>query len=291
MKTLHFAIIGSSSANTHDLIESIVAKGHTADIILIPKLSFQNTGNDFRISTIDKDMADFDIVILRSFTKNTLLARMLVKYLIEKNTVVIDEVIGTRDFGGKVFQAQCFAEHALAHPQTFHSLDATLFEEWLKVVKLPVIAKPVFGQKGIGIEKLEDAEKALSFFEIYCKEYLFQEYVPITYDTRVFIVGDIVLGAIRRNVIKGDFRSNVSLGAYVESIEVSLEIKTLALQAKKALGYEIAGVDIIEHQGKIMVLEVNDTPQWQGFKKSTGINPAHFIIKYALEKYARKQAH
>ena len=103
-------------------------------------------------------------------------------------------------------------------------------------------------------------------------------------DLRVFIVGDTVLGAIRRYVIEGDIRSNASLGAKSEAVELTEEMVTLAKKATIAIGYEVAGVDLAETSTGYSILEVNHTPQWQAFKKSTGINPADHIVRYALKK-------
>ncbi len=110
--------------------------------------------------------------------------------------------------------------------------------------------------------------------------------MKIDSDIRISVVNGEVRGAIRRFIIPGDFRSNTSLGAKVEKINLTEEMTNLAKRAVKAMKYEIAGVDIIEHGGRLYVLEVNSTPQWQNIKRVTGINLAVYIIDYALQKYS-----
>ena len=119
-------------------------------------------------------------------------------------------------------------------------------------------------------------------------KFLFQGYIPIAYDIRVFVVGSEALGAMKRIVGKDDFRSNASLGAAVEKIELTDSLKNIAISATRAYRYEVAGVDIVIHGGREYVLEVNNAPQWMAFKKVVGINPAEAIVKYCINKYNNK---
>jgi glutathione synthase/RimK-type ligase-like ATP-grasp enzyme len=80
------------------------------------------------------------------------------------------------------------------------------------------------------------------------------------------------------------------LGARAEKILLTKKLETLALRATKAMNYEIAGVDIIEHKKEFYVLEINSAPQWQKFKEVTGINPAEDIVAYSLKKYYKKRS-
>ena len=48
-----------------------------------------------------------------------------------------------------------------------------------------------------------------------------QEYIDIEYDIRVLICDGEVVDSMKRNVISGDVRSNASLGATTEMIELT----------------------------------------------------------------------
>ena len=115
---------------------------------------------------------------------------------------------------------------------------------------------------------------------------IIQEYKRLTYDLRVIVIGDQVIGAIRRNVVEGDFRSNVSLGSAVEPHQLLPDEAALALEAHRALGYDISGVDIArDDDGKAFVIETNVTPEWQGFQAATDIDVADEIIRYVEKRY------
>jgi len=64
-------------------------------------------------------------------------------------------------------------------------------------------------------------------------------------------------------------------------------LKKIALTATKALGYDIAGIDLFEYNNKYFVFEVNFSPQWQKFKEVTGISPAKDIVDLAIKKYEK----
>ena len=62
------------------------------------------------------------------------------------------------------------------------------------------------------------------------------------------------------------------------------ELSSLAVKAAKAVKTEIAGVDIIESDDGLQVLEVNSIPGFTALQKVTDINLAEEIISYYLKR-------
>jgi ribosomal protein S6--L-glutamate ligase len=56
--------------------------------------------------------------------------------------------------------------------------------------------------------------------------------------------------------------------------------RALAVAASKAMGLNMAGVDMIESDRGPLVLEVNSSPGLEGIEKATGKNIAAEVIKY-----------
>ena len=79
---------------------------------------------------------------------------------------------------------------------------------------------------------------------------------------------------MKRNVIidSSDFRSNVSLGAEAEQIEITELEKKDSITAAKAVDGRLVGVDLIpskdreKEQG--LILEVNSMPGFSGIEKA-----------------------
>jgi ribosomal protein S6--L-glutamate ligase len=65
-------------------------------------------------------------------------------------------------------------------------------------------------------------------------------------------------------------------------IEVTDELKELALLSAKAVSLDIAGIDILKEDktGKLYVIEANAAPSWKAMAKDTGINIEREILKY-----------
>lgn len=105
-------------------------------------------------------------------------------------------------------------------------------------------------------------------------------------DLRVYVVGDQVIGAMNRFAPEHDWRTNVALGGDVEDATGTLsdEIREIAVRSTEALNLDFAGVDMVEGQDGWYVLEVNPTAGFRGLFKATGVSPAPYIAKYAIEQ-------
>ena len=69
----------------------------------------------------------------------------------------------------------------------------------------------------------------------------------------------------------------------MEPIELTEEIKNLAIKVAKITKTEIAGVDIVESEKGLLVLEVNSIPGFTALQKVTEINLAEEIVSYFLK--------
>jgi len=103
---------------------------------------------------------------------------------------------------------------------------------------------------------------------------LVQEFVELEYDIRVMVLHDEIIAVMKRNVIESssDFRSNVSLGAEPEQMELTEIEKEASIKASKAVGGILTGVDLIPSKDREKeppyVLEVNSNPGLTGIEKT-----------------------
>ena len=89
----------------------------------------------------------------------------------------------------------------------------------------------------------------------------------------------VILAQMKRKKIGGDFRSNVSLGAQAEPIEITKEQKDIALKVAKISGMPWCAVDIMPLKkgsnpeiGDNVVLEYNASPGTDGISEVIGEN-------------------
>ncbi|MEJ7638687.1 MAG: hypothetical protein WKF75_12105 [Singulisphaera sp.] len=100
------------------------------------------------------------------------------------------------------------------------------------------------------------------------------------HDLRAFVLGDRVVGSFRRHAAGGDWRTNVSLGGRPERCHLGPEVEQIALDAARAVGARMAGVDLVHDldRGELVVLEVNAVPGWRALAHVTGIDIAAAIL-------------
>jgi RimK family alpha-L-glutamate ligase len=105
-------------------------------------------------------------------------------------------------------------------------------------------------------------------------------------DLRVYIVGERIIGAMRRYAPEGDWRTNVALGGDVQDVtdEIPDEAAETALYASEVLDLDYAGVDLVEGHDGWYVLEVNPTAGFKGLYKATGKSPGPHIAQIAIER-------
>lgn len=160
------------------------------------------------------------------------------------------------------------------------------------------VCKILNGSLGIGVficDKAEIQGILQAMFEINNNaEFIIQEFKKNTGDIRVhaFSVDGKnyeILAAMKRNKIENDFRSNVSLGATTESIELSDEQKEIVLRTAKLSGLRWVGIDLMECQDGNYVIEYNSSPGVQGISQQIKHNIFDIIID-KIEKYLTKYA-
>ena len=84
---------------------------------------------------------------------------------------------------------------------------------------------------------------------------------------------------MQRKSLDDDFRSNLHKGGSGTPIKLTTQEEKMAVAAAKAMGLNVAGVDIMRSARGPLVLEVNASPGF-GIEKITHRNVAGKIIEY-----------
>ena len=150
-----------------------------------------------------------------------------------------------------------------------------------------VVFKPLFGSEGKGIVRVRHRDAARDCFQELAQTgsiFYLQEFVPHPgYDFRALVIGERVVAAMKRTS-SGDFRTNASLGASVEPVELPATWQDLAIRASQSVGAEIAGVDLLPNKdGDPLLLEVNSIPGFRALASTTNVNVAREMLIYLCE--------
>ena len=143
--------------------------------------------------------------------------------------------------------------------------------------------------KGVVLaETRKAAESLIDAFRGLDANFLVQEFVEEAAgsDVRAFVIGNKVVGAMKRQAQKGEFRSNLHRGGTASTIKLTRQERDTAREAAKVMGLRVAGVDLLQTDNGPKVLEVNSSPGLEGIESSTGKDIAGLIIEH-LESQVR----
>ena len=168
-------------------------------------------------------------------------------------------LLGAHD---KLLTSRLLHRAGLPHPHTSLLAPGTPLPE----VTGPVVVKPRFGSWGHGVVRCEDDWALRRHVETLEESAWFrthgalvQELVPpVGRDLRILVAGGAVVGAIARVARKGEWRTNVALGAARIPVDPPASACVLAVQAAAAAGADLIGVDLLpDGAGGHVVLELN----------------------------------
>ena len=150
----------------------------------------------------------------------------------------------------------------------------------------PFVLKSPDGHGGEEVFKVEGEDELKKLLETYPKEeWLLQEMCKhVGEDVRVFVIGNQIIGAIRRysNV---DFRANYCLGGQIESYTLNEEQKGLVNHILMDLQCDYVGIDfIVDEEGKFIFNELEDAVGSRSFYNLNKIDTAKLYILYIAKE-------
>lgn len=153
----------------------------------------------------------------------------------------------------------------------------------------PMVVKLLSSTQGRGVvlaETKKAAESLVDAFRGLEANFIVQEFVAEAAgaDTRCFVIGNKVVGAMTRRAADGDFRSNLHRGGKAEAAKLTKLEREVAKRAVRQLGLSVAGVDVLRTESGPKILEVNSSPGLEGIERATGNDIALKIIEHLEQK-------
>jgi ribosomal protein S6--L-glutamate ligase len=134
--------------------------------------------------------------------------------------------------------------------------------------QFPFIAKiPRGSAMGRGVYLIKNSDDLHRYCSLPTPAYI-QEFLPSDRDVRVVVIGDEIVHAYWRIVPAGEFRSNLAVGATVSLDPIPQVVLDLALYTARKCQWDDVGIDIIENEGQLYVLEANMKYGKAGFRKA-----------------------
>lgn len=282
--------------STSRLVEVARARGHEVEVINAAKCYMVIDSENHEIHHRKNLTYDVDAIIPRIGASITFFGSSLVRqFEMQKVFTTLSSLalVRSRD---KLRALQILARHGIGIPRTAFAKQPTEIDELIKSVGgAPLVVKLLEGTQGLGVVLAETRKAAKSVIEAFYglnANILVQEFIAEAdgADIRAFVVGGKVVAAFKRQGKEGDFRSNLHRGGSGTSIKLTRAEKKCALDACKALGLQVAGVDMLRSKRGPLVIEVNSSPGLEGVEKYSGVDVATEIIKY-IEENIHKPDH
>lgn len=208
---------------------------------------------------------------------------------------VINSFEAVRISRHQFYTLQALSRAGIAFPDSVQVNSADGFFRAVKDLGgYPVVVKEVSRRQGSGVSRVDSTQMARAVIaghlekpQIERQGLLLQRYLPPARrrDIRTLVVGQRVIGAQALAPPPGDFRANFHLSGQSRLFTVTPEIEALSIRAARAVGLEIAGIDIMTvDSGAALVGEVNYAPGFMGLEAATGRDIAGDIIDYSVDR-------
>ena len=283
----------TSLYSTTRLREAAEERGHEVAVIDFLRCSMGLEGKRGSI-LYHGDEIIVDAIIPRIGSSVTFYGTAVVRQFETMGVYTLAEAVSIRRSRDKLWSYQILARAGLGLPVTAF---ARSVKDMTSVIDLvggaPLIIKLLEGTQGSGVvlaETRKAAESVIEAFRQLDANILVQEFVKEASgsDVRCVVVGGRVVAAMTRHAAPGDFRSNLHRGGTAEPAKLTTKERRTAVKAAKALGLNVAGVDLLRADRGPLVLEVNSSPGLEGIESTTGVDVAGEIIEF-VENHADDQ--
>jgi [lysine-biosynthesis-protein LysW]--L-2-aminoadipate ligase len=230
---------------------------------------------------------EIEVVLERSIDHFAALYSLLLLERAGIKTVNSAEV--ARICGDKLLTTLALQKAGVPTPRTEISFSSTSALAAIEELGYPVMLKPLTGDKGALVARLNDYDAAKAVLEHKDRLgqydhsiYYLQEYLRGRpgRDIRAFVVGQQVLKAVY--LIANQSTSAAADNQTVIDCPVTPDIERLALAAAQAVGGGVLAVDLIENGDDLVAIEVDYTVEFS--RLGLGEELAPKIIEYALSQ-------
>jgi ribosomal protein S6--L-glutamate ligase len=277
---------GPRSYSTRRLREAAESRGHQVRVLNTLKFAIDLKKGEPDLYYRQKQLSEYDAVLPRIGASITFFGMAVVRQFEQLDVFCANTAAAIGTSRDKLRSLQVLSRHHIGIPQTTFVRDKKdILPAIARVGGAPVIIKLIEGTQGIGVllaESQRTAEGIIELLQSQKQNVLVQKFVAESKgrDIRALVVGERVVGAMRRVAQGQEFRSNVHRGGLTEQVELSEEYTETAVRAAQIMGLRVAGVDLLEGKDGPQVIEVNSSPGLEGIEHCTQLDIAGAIVDY-----------
>ena len=274
--------------STRRLVEAIKQRGQRPLVLDTLRCTMVLAPSHPRMLYRGVDIKGVDVVIPRIGASITGYGLAVVNHFEMMGVPVLNGAAAIAQSRDKLRALQLLCRAGLDVPRTVMAHDRSNVRTLVREVGgLPVIIKLLRGTQGVGVmiaHSLQEVQTIVNTFWDLGQEVVLQEFVAESkgQDVRALVVGDRVVGAMRRRAKKGEFRSNIHRGGEGTPVELPDAYIEVAVKAARLLGLELTGVDMLDGNKGPRLMELNSSPGFEGLEQATKKDIAGEMIDHAL---------
>jgi ribosomal protein S6--L-glutamate ligase len=275
--------------STKRLVDEVEKLGHEAVVIDPLKCVLLISSGNPRLLYGGREVKDVAVVIPRIGTFATGYSIAVVRHFDTLKVPCVNDHGPIARARNKLGCLQLLAKKGIRVPDTLISRYPRNLDKLIENVGgTPVILKLLRGTQGTGVifaESHASVESMLETIWSLGEDIMLQRFIAESKgrDIRALVIDGEVRSCMRRIGREGEFRSNIHRGGMGERLKLPKEYEEAAVAATRAVGLDLAGVDILESEDGPLVIEVNSSPGFQGLEAATGDNVARMIVEYAVK--------
>ena len=273
---------------TRKIIKAGRYKGHDTQFVRTGDVQLRVDDVYFDAFSGAKSFRETDVVIPRIGRSLTDFGVLLLNQLDLMGVPTTLSAAGLSTARNKFATMQRLRAAGLRIPESFLVASKIKAGDVIERTPPPLILKLLSGTQGVGVmkvEKVSDVGPIIDTLVELKQLILIQSYVPNPgEDIRMFVIGDEVVGAMVRKAGPTEWRSNIHLGGKGILYKPTEAENEIAVKAARAVGVEIAGIDMIMSKDGPFQIEVNASPGFKGLMKATDVDVPGRIIDYAVQK-------
>ena len=279
--------------STKRLVEAGLERGHEMPVINHKRCYMNITSHSPSIHIKGEAIEGVDAVIPRIGASVSFYGTAVVRQFEMMGVYSVNESVAITRSRDKLRAVQLLSRKGIGLPITGFANSPDDTEDLLQFVGgAPVVIKLLEGTQGVGVVLAETKKAAESVIEAFSglkANFMVQEFIKEARgaDIRCLVVGDKVVASMKRQGKEGEFRSNLHRGGSATLIKITPEERSTAVRSAKAMGLNVAGVDLLRSNHGPVVMEVNSSPGLEGIEKATGRDVAGMIIEF-IEKNAKQ---
>lgn len=277
---------GPKLYSTQRLVEACKKAGHEYEVIDPLRCYMNITAHKPTVHYKNRVLGGFSAIIPRIGASITFYGTAVLRQFEMGGVFAANESVAISRSRDKLRSLQILAKKGIGLPITGFAHSTQMTEDLINLVGgAPCVVKMLEGTQGKGVvlaENKKAAESVIDLLRGLDAHFLVQEFIKEAKgaDIRCFVIGGKVVASMKRQGPEGEFRSNLHRGGSAEVIKITPEERSTAVRAAKAMGLNIAGVDILRSNHGPLVMEVNSSPGLEGIEKATKKDIAGMIIEF-----------